>query len=189
MTTFRLLGHVTLPLLICVVFFVVSAPATANDLVRDPRLDAQADTALDTLFAQNAEAAKLSETAAAVLVFPRVARMGFGLGAEQGYGVLRMGSKVDGYYRLFSVSVGAQGGFQIYGYAILFMTQNAVDAFKANERYEIGANGSIAIATAGATADTEPSRLKTDTHEFIFDEAGLMVSATVKLGNITPYER
>ena len=167
---------------------IAGAASQAAEVRRDPIIDADADAALRKLYAENPDAAALSERAAALLVFPRVGRIGFGLGAESGYGVLRVGGAVDGYYKTFSISVGAQGGFQTYGYVILFMTEEALEAFRASDGYELGANGSIAVATAGATADTEPSRMKADTLGYIFDETGLMVSATIKAATITRVE-
>lgn len=166
----------------------LSMPLSA-EVQRDPLIDRDADAALARLFAENTEAELLAKDARAVLIFPQVVRTGFVLGAESGYGVLRVGEQVDGYYRTLSISLGAQTGMQAYGYVILFMTEEALDAFKSSEKYEIGADSSIAVARAGATADTEPSRMKTDTYGFIFGETGLMIAATLKFATITKSDR
>lgn len=148
-------------------------------------IDAKANASLNKLFSENAAAAELSQGAAGILIFPDVKKAGLGVGGEVGQGVLRVNGMSDGYYRTLSLSIGAQAGFQTYGYAIMFLTQTALDKFKAAKGYELGVDGSVAVIDAGASIDIDTNNLQADTVGFVFDEAGLMASAAIEGSKIT----
>ena len=67
--------------------------------------------------------------AAGYLVFPRVIKVGFGLGAETGEGALRIGSQNVDYYRTSSGSFGLQLGAQAKSIVIVFMTKEALERY------------------------------------------------------------
>ena len=94
--------------------------------------------------------------------------------------MLQVGDSKDGCYRTLSFSVGAQEGFQTYGYVVLFMTQEAFDNFKSKKGFELAVDGSVAVIETGATVEVDTTSIKADTIAFVFDEAGLMVSATIE---------
>ena len=50
--------------------------------------------------------------ASGYLVFPRVIKVGIGIGGETGEGALRVGGKTAGFYRTSSASIGFQLGAQ-----------------------------------------------------------------------------
>lgn len=156
-------------------------PAVAND----PETDALAAASLQKLYAGNAAAAELAQTAKGILIFPNIKKAGLGVGGEVGKGVLQIGGVTDGYYRTLSVSIGLQAGFQSYGYAILFLTQDALDNFKAKKGFELGVDGSIAVLDEGASVDIDTNNIQADTVGFVFDEAGLMANATIEGSKIT----
>lgn len=156
-------------------------PAAASD----PEIDALAGAALQTLYAENAAAAELAKSAKGVLIFPSIKKAGLGIGGEVGKGVLQIDGVTDGYYRTLSVSIGFQAGFQSYGYAILFLTQAALDGFKSKKGFELGVDGSVAVLDAGASVDIDTNNLQADTVGFVFDEAGLMANATLEGSKIT----
>lgn len=78
--------------------------ATAQDL------NAEADHALQLLYQTNPVALDISKKAKGVLVFPNIVKAGFVFGAAYGEGVLKQGSKIDGYYNSFTGSLGSAGG-------------------------------------------------------------------------------
>lgn len=148
-------------------------------------VDALATASLTKLHEENSAAKELSQKAVAKLIFPKITKAGLGVGGEIGKGVLHVGDSKDGYYRTLSVSVGAQAGFQTYGYVILFMTQEALDNFKSKKGFELGVDGSVAVIETGATVEVDTTSIKADTIAFVFDEAGLMASATIEGSKIT----
>jgi lipid-binding SYLF domain-containing protein len=155
--------------------------AAADDL----EIDALAKVSVEKLYAENGAARELAEKAVAKLVFPKITKAGLGVGGEVGKGVLQIGDAKDGYYRTLSVSFGAQAGFQTYGYVILFMTQSALDNFKSKKGFELGVDGSVAVIDTGATVEVDTTNIKDDTIAFVFDESGLMASATIEGSKIT----
>ena len=151
----------------------------------DAKLEALANASLDRLYAQNSAAAELSQTAAGILVFPKITKAGLGIGGEVGKGILRVNGMRDGYYRTISLSIGAQAGFQTYGYVIMFLTVDALNAFRAANGFELGVDGSVAVIDTGATVDIDTNSIKADTVAFVFDESGLMANATIEGSKIT----
>jgi lipid-binding SYLF domain-containing protein len=141
--------------------------------------------ALGKLYAENAAAEQLSQTAVAKLIFPKITKAGLGVGGEVGKGVLRVGEMKDGYYRTVSLSIGMQAGFQTYGYVLMFMTRDALDDFKSSQGFELGVDGSVAVIDAGATVDIDTTNLQAATIGFVFDESGLMANATIEGSKIT----
>src|SRR5215470_7187240 len=86
--------------------------ASADDLIGNSR------RALQQLVAQNPAAAKCKSKALAILVFPKVVKAGFIIGAQSGEGVLLQGGRPNGRYRTVAGSYGLQAGVQEYGYAL-----------------------------------------------------------------------
>lgn len=163
-------------------FFSMAGPAIAAD---DAEVDALANASISKLYNENSAAKELSESAVAKLIFPKITKAGLGVGGEAGKGVLHVGDAKDGYYRTLSVSVGAQAGFQTYGYVVLFMTDDALDNFKSKNGFELGVDGSVAVIDSGATVEVDTTSIKEDTVAFVFDESGLMASAAIEGSKIT----
>lgn len=157
-------------------------PVSAAD---NAEVDALANASLEKLYQENAAAKELASSAVAKLIFPKITKAGLGVGGEVGKGVLRVGDLKDGYYRTVSLSIGAQAGFQTYGYVILFMTQDALDNFKSKKGFELGVDGSVAVIETGASVEVDTTNIKADTIGFVFDEAGLMANATIEGSKIT----
>jgi lipid-binding SYLF domain-containing protein len=75
----------------------------------DPRADRAAAAALRKLIAGNPAAREFNKKATAVLVFPKIVKVGFILGGAYGEGALRQGDKMLGYYNSAAASYGLQG--------------------------------------------------------------------------------
>ena len=71
-----------------------------------PRLDEEANKTLQVFSEQVEDAELFLRQASGYLVFPRVIKAGFGVGAETGEGVLRVGGQTVDYYRTTSGSIG-----------------------------------------------------------------------------------
>ncbi len=170
---------------LCLSAGLMAAALTPAQAASDIEVDALADAALEKLYAENAAAKTLSESAAGILIFPKITKAGLGVGGEAGKGVLRVGEMKDGYYRTLSLSIGAQAGFQTYGYVMMFMTPEALTKFKGQNGFEIGVDGSVAIIDAGATVEVDTKNIQQEIIGIVFDESGLMASATIEGSKIT----
>ncbi len=118
--------------------------------------------------------------AAGYLVFPRVIKVGIGLGAETGEGALRIGGATADYYRTTSGSVGLQLGAQAKSIVIAFMTKSSLDKFRNSEGWKVGVDGSVALIDIGAGKTIDSSNIKDPVVGFIFGSKGLMYNLTLE---------
>src|SRR5262245_2453235 len=81
-------------------------------------LNADAKRALEKLTAAFPGAKALNDKAVAVLVFPRITKVGLVFGGQYGEGVLFKDGKPAGYFANMGASWGLQAGAQQYGYAM-----------------------------------------------------------------------
>ena len=158
----------TAALLAAAAALLVPSPASADDLTSDSR------RALQQLVAQNPAAAKANSKALAVLVFPKVVKAGFVVGAQGGKGILFMHGQPNGRYRTVAASYGLQAGVQKYGYALFFMNQRAVDWINQTRGWEIGTGPSVVIVDKGMARSFTTSTMHSGIYAFTFDQQGLM---------------
>jgi lipid-binding SYLF domain-containing protein len=142
--------------------------AVADELVSKSR------NALQQLAAQNPAAAKCKSKALAVLVFPKVVKAGFVIGAQTGEGILFERARVIGRYRTVAASYGLQAGVQEYGYALFLMNQKAVDWVNNTRGWEIGTGPSVVIMDKGMARSFSTDTLHSGIYAFTFDQRGLM---------------
>jgi lipid-binding SYLF domain-containing protein len=159
--------HILIPLILTAVTLLAARTASAN-LVSDSR------RALQQLVSQNPAAAKAKAKAAAILVFPRVVKAGFIVGAQSGEGILFVNGQPNGHYRTVAASYGLQAGVQEYGYALFLMNQNAVNWVNNTRGWEIGTGPSVVIVDKGMARSFSTDTLHSGIYAFIFDQQGLM---------------
>jgi len=146
----------------------------------------------DTLkvFAQQVDGSEVFLTqAAGYLVFPRVIKVGVGIGGETGEGALRIGGKSVSYYRTASGSIGFQLGAQAKSIIIAFMTQDALDKFRNSDGWSVGIDGSVALIDIGAGKTIDSTNVKDPVVGFIFGSKGLMYNLTLEGSKITKIDR
>jgi len=148
--------------------------ATPEDLNKD------ADQALHRLTSTNPFAADLSKKAKAVLIFPNIVKAGLIFGGAYGEGVLKEGSKVDGYYNSVTASWGLQAGAQSYGYVVFLMSNKAIKYLHDTHGLEIGTGPTVVVVNEGVAKNLSTSSLKDDAYAFIFDQQGLMASLSIE---------
>ena len=128
-------------------------------------------------------------TAAGYLVFPRVIKVGIGLGGETGDGALRVGGKTAGYYRTTAGSFGLQLGAQAKSIVIAFMTQESLKKFQESSGWKVGADASVALIDLGAGKTIDSHNIKDPVVGFIFGSKGLMYNLTLEGTKISKVER
>ena len=118
--------------------------------------------------------------AAGILVFPRVIKVGIGIGAETGEGALRVRGQTVDYYRTTSGSIGLQLGAQAKSIVIAFMTKDALEKFQNSEGWKVGVDGSVALIDMGAGKTIDSHNIKDPVVGFIFGSKGLMYNLTLE---------
>jgi lipid-binding SYLF domain-containing protein len=155
-------------LLVVIPALLITHSAFADDLVGKSR------AALQQLVAQNSAAATCKSKALAILVFPKVVKAGFVLGAQGGEGILFEHGRVNGRYRTVATSYGLEAGVQEYGYALFLMNQKAVDWVNNTRGWEIGTGPSVVIVGKGMARSFSTDTLHSGIYAFTFDQRGLM---------------
>ena len=118
--------------------------------------------------------------AAGYLVFPRVIKVGIGLGAETGEGALRVAGRSAAYYRTTSGSFGFQLGAQAKSIVIAFMTKESLASFRNSSGWQVGIDGSVALIDLGAGKQINTKNIKDPVVGFIFGAKGLMYNLTLE---------
>ncbi len=130
--------------------------------------------------------------AAGYLVFPRVIKVGVGVGAETGEGVLRIGGRSVEYYRTTSGSIGFQLGAQAKSIVIAFMTPESLKKFRDSNGWKVGVDGSVALIDLGAGKTIDSTNIKDPVVGFVFGSKGLMYNLTLegsRINRLNPDKR
>jgi lipid-binding SYLF domain-containing protein len=161
----------------------VAAPAVASS--RDPEADGAAVAALQRLVASNPAARQLNQKAVAVLVFPRIIKVGFLLGGAYGEGALFKRGQTVGYYNSASASYGLQAGVQWFAYALFFMNEGALEYLNSSQGFQIGVGPSVVVLDEGMARNFNSTTLTQDVYGFVFGQNGLMGGLGIEGTKIT----
>ena len=114
------------------------------------------------------------------LIFPRVLKVGIGIGLETGEGVLKVSELSTDYFRISSGSFGFQVGAQAKAIVIAFMTEDILKNFQNNPGWKIGVDGTVTIIDQGMGQSIDTDNILDPIVAFIFDSRGLMYSLTLE---------
>jgi lipid-binding SYLF domain-containing protein len=172
--------------LILVSLILASGSATAASAAK---IDREVDKTLD-VFADEVDGARsFLSKAAGFLVFPKVYKVGIGLGAESGEGALRVGGQTVDYYRTSSGSIGLQLGAQAKSIVIAFMTKESLAKFRNSSGWKVGVDGSVALVDVGVGKAIDTSSIKDPVVGFVFGSKGLMYNLTLEGSKITKLDK
>lgn len=118
---------------------------------------------------------KFFRGSAGYVIFPEVGKIGAGLAAGGGKGVLYEGGKPTGYVELFHTSLGLQLGGQTYTQVIFFRTPAEVNRLK-NNNLEFDATINAVGVTRGVGQSVDYTN---GVAVFILGREGLMFDASV----------
>ena len=138
------------------------------------KINQDAKSALEKLYAKSPQARTLGEKAKGILVFPSIVKGGFMVGGQFGEGALIKGGKWAAYYNTVSASYGLQIGLQKYGYALFFMNDSAMGWLDKSDGWELGTGPSIVVMDTGAASSATTTSLQSEIYAFFFDQKGLM---------------
>jgi lipid-binding SYLF domain-containing protein len=167
----------------------VAPPPTIQPTSATRVMDADSRAALFALVSTHPNMDALAHRAKGVLIFPNVTRAGFLAGVSHGAGELIEGGKVTGYYATTSVSYGFQAGVQQYAYAMLFMTDAALNNFKTSKDFEVGVGPTVVVIDEGMAKNLNTETVKSEVYATVFDQRGLMVGSSLRGTKITRVSR
>ena len=159
-------------------------PTFAGDIVV-----ADANAALNKLYAKESVAKALSEKASGILVFPNIVKAGFIVGGHYGEGALLRDGKLVAHYNSVAASYGLQAGVQSFGYALFLMNDKTLQYLDSSDGWEIGVGPSIVIVDAGKAKSMTTLTLKDDVYAFIFNQQGLMAGLGLQGSKITKLDK
>ena len=165
------------------------APAQRGEAATGAEIDANVRATMEDFFVQVRGSRELVNQAAAILVFPTVIKAGIGIGGEYGEGALLTRARTTDYYNIVSASIGFQLGAQQRSVILVFMTPEALAAFRRTQGWKAGVDASVAIITVGAGGSIDTSRISSPIVGFIFDQKGLMYNLTLEGSKITRIQR
>ena len=143
-------------------------------------IDAKVDTTLSRLYTQAKGSKELADKARGILVFPDVKAAGFIVGGEYGEGALRVGGKTAEYYKTTAGSFGFTAGAQSKGIVMMFMTQAALDKFRASQGWTAGVDAAVAVMKVGAEAQIDTATATAPVIAFALTNAGLMANLSLE---------
>ncbi|MCP4299739.1 MAG: lipid-binding SYLF domain-containing protein [Gammaproteobacteria bacterium] len=161
--------------LVVAMLFTTSVLAASAD-----KLNRESTKALAVFQEEVSGADVFLNQAAGYLVFPRVIKVGIGVGAETGEGVLRVGGSTVAYYRTTGGSFGFQLGAQAKSIVIAFMTRESLDKFRNSSGWKVGVDGSVALIDVGAGKTIDTDNVRDPVVGFIFGSKGLMYNLTLE---------
>lgn len=143
-------------------------------------LNSKVQATLTSFYSRIPNARQHAENAVAMLVFPEIAKAGFILGGEFGEGALLVNGETVDYYSAAGGSVGFQVGVQVRSQVVIFRSQDSFNRFRRGEGWEVGVDGSVAVATEGAGGKADSKSINQPVVAFIFANKGLMANVSLE---------
>jgi lipid-binding SYLF domain-containing protein len=150
-----------------------------NQAARRGEIDAQADAALQRLYAQNEAARTLGERAKGILVCPEVFRAGFIVGGQTGNCALQVDGTNVAYYNTSAASIGLQAGAQGSSQAIMFMTDEALQGFRDGSGWEAGVDGSVTVINTATAGSVNTNTFRDPIVAFVWGQSGLLAGVSL----------
>jgi len=163
-----------------------TAPGGNDPVAKRHSIDANVDSALARLYAQDPSSRELIGKARGVLVFPSIVSAGFVVGGSYGQGALRVRGRTAEYYSTAAGSVGLLAGAESKAVFLLFMTDEALDKFRASKGWTVGADASVTLVNVGANAQVDSKTAQQAIIGYVLTNGGLMANVSLEGTKITP---
>lgn len=143
-------------------------------------IDRRVDATLDYLFTNYPDTTVLRDRAVGMLVMPVVTKAAFVFGGAFGKGALRVHGVTDSYWAASSATLGLQLGAQQFSHVLFFMTDAALEAFRAADSITLGADLEYALGSEGGNFGGDTVTLGVPVVALVFGQAGLMGGVSMK---------
>lgn len=154
-----------------VALVMLSTPGRADS--RDEITD-KSDGALAQLTGHARGVDKLIKRAVGVLVFPDIVKMGFGEGGQYGEGALLVGGEPVAFYATAGEHYGLPLGANSKAEVILFMTSEALLAFRNSLSWQVGVDAGVSPVKLRPDGAIESGREAAPVLSFSFSDQGLL---------------
>jgi lipid-binding SYLF domain-containing protein len=155
--------------------FFLLLPVGAAQAKSGKEIDASVDAALLSFKKEIKGADEYLAAAKGVLVMPDVKKVGFVVGAQWGEGALRVAGTTADYYKMEVGSAGFQAGYQKANFVFVFLTQEALDKFRASNGWTAGVDAGVTVVDASTpTMSADTLKSKSSVVAFAFGKEGLM---------------
>ncbi|WP_424940005.1 YSC84-related protein [Aliiroseovarius sp. S253] len=144
------------------------------------RIDARVDSTLSYLYNRYPGSRQLAEKSTGQLVMPLVTEAGFGLGGAYGRGALRINDVTVDYYSLTQASAGLQIGAQQFAHVLFFMTDEALQDFRADAGWVASADIKYAFQNEGDRLTADTITASSPVVAVVFGQAGLIAGASIE---------
>ena len=163
-----------------------TAESPGSNASKRQEINAGVDATLSRMYAQVPGSRELVSRARGILVFPKILQAGFFVGGQYGEGALRAGGTTVGYYNLVSGSFGLQAGAQSKAIVFLFMTDDALNAFRSRQGWSAGGDASVALLKMGANGALDTTTVTKPVQVIVMTNAGLMADLSLQGTKISP---
>jgi len=163
-----------------------TAARGSDPIAKRHSIDANVDSALARLYAQDPASREMISKARGVLVFPSIVAAGFVVGGSYGEGALRVHGRTAEYYSTAAGSVGLLAGAESKSVYLLFMTDEALAKFRASKGWTVGADASVTLLNVGASASVDSKTVQQEIVGYVLTNGGLMANVSLEGTKITP---
>lgn len=143
-------------------------------------IDARVAATLSYMYENYPGTRDLASKAAGILVMPLITEAGFGLGGSYGRGALQINNISVDYYSAASASIGLQIGAQQFAHVLFFMTEEAMNDFRASAGWAAGGDIEYVAIDQGGNISADTTNVLSPVIAVIFGQAGLHVGATLE---------
>jgi lipid-binding SYLF domain-containing protein len=163
-----------------------TAPGGSNPAAKRQSIDSSVDNALARLYAQDPSSRELVAKARGTLVFPAIVTAGLVVGGSYGQGALRTGGRTSEYYSTTAGSVGLLAGAESKSVFLLFMTDEALQKFRASNGWTVGADASVTLVNVGANVSADSTLARQAVIGYVLTNGGLMANISLEGTKIAP---
>ncbi|HEV7577678.1 MAG TPA: YSC84-related protein [Caldimonas sp.] len=163
-----------------------TAAGGSDPIAKRDSIDANVDSALARLYAQDPSSRELVGKARGVLVFPSIVSAGLVVGGSYGQGALRVRGRTAQYYSTAAGSVGLLAGAESKSVFLLFMTDESLAKFRASNGWTVGADASVTLVNVGANAQVDSKTAQQAIIGYVLTNGGLMANVSLEGTKITP---
>ena len=169
------------PLLIVLIAALLPAATAVADTKE--RIDAGVERALQWL-EETRETQRLVKRAHAVLIFPDVIEMGFGVGGEFGEGALVEDGRITAYYATAGKTFGMPKDSPFKAEVVFFLSEDALQSFSQIRSWRPARHGEIHVVNYPSEI-TQALRKKEPLVGLIFTEDGIVGGLDMATDRIT----
>jgi len=144
------------------------------------QIDGRVDAAINFMEREVPGSQSLVRDARGMLVMPLITEAGFGFGGSYGRGALRIDGATVDYYSAVSGTFGLQIGVQQFAHTLFFMTDAALQNFRASQGWAVGGDVRYAVADDGGNLGIDTTTLTDPVIALVYGQAGLIIGATLE---------